>query len=164
MDKREITISYDAFKGLDELNSADQDLCRSAEHALTTAYAPYSNFKVAAAVRLKDGKIVTGSNQENLAYPSGLCAERVALFSIGAAYPDAVIESIVVTAHTDKFEITKPVTCCGACLQVISEFEQKQGKPIEIIFYCLGGELLKVRGIRSLLPFSFVEDRLQVEL
>lgn len=160
INKLNFSISYEAYDHLDELEQQDQLLCAAAEKALQNSYSPYSNFKVGTAVRLADGQIILGSNQENLAYPSGLCAERVALFTIGAAYPDAIIESMVITAHTDNFKIVQPVTCCGACLQVMSEFEQKQKKEIEVIFYCIGGQILKVKGVKSLLPFAFVEDRL----
>jgi cytidine deaminase len=160
MNKLNISIAYESYDQLQELNAADQSLCVKAKEALKTSYSPYSNFKVSTAVRLSDGMIISGSNQENLAYPSGLCAERVALFTIGAAYPDAVIESMAITAHTDNFKIEQPVTCCGACLQVMAEFERKQNKEIEVLFYCLDGKILKVKGVKSLLPFVFVEDRL----
>jgi len=160
MNKLNFSIAYESYDQLEELNTADQTLCTQAKDALHTSYSPYSNFKVATAVRLNDGTVVSGSNQENLAYPSGLCAERVALFTIGAAYPDAVIESMAITAHTDNFKIEQPITCCGACLQVMAEFERKQNKEIEVLFYCLGGRILKVKGIKSLMPFVFVEDRL----
>ncbi|KIO74788.1 cytidine deaminase [Pedobacter lusitanus] len=160
MNKLNISIAYEAYDQLQELNENDQSLCLKAKDALKTSYSPYSNFKVATAVRLSDGLIISGSNQENLAYPSGLCAERVALFTIGAAYPDAVIESMAITAHTDNFKIEQPITCCGACLQVMAEFERKQNKEIEVLFYCIDGKILKVKGVKSLLPFVFVEDRL----
>lgn len=160
MNNLNISIAYESYDQLEELNAADQSLCMQAKEALKTSYSPYSNFKVATAVRLNDGVVVSGSNQENLAYPSGLCAERVALFTIGAAYPDAIIETMAITAHTDNFKIEQPITCCGACLQVMAEFERKQNKEIEVLFYCLDGKILKVKGIKSLLPFVFVEDRL----
>jgi len=156
------SVSYEAYDHLHELNEQDQSLCLKAKEALASSYSPYSSFKVSAAVRLTDGRVVTGSNQENVAYPSGLCAERVALFTIGAAYPDAIIESMVVTAHTDQFKIQQPVTCCGGCLQVMAEFERKQQQEMEIIFYCIDGQILKVKGVKSLLPFVFVEDRLRL--
>jgi len=160
MNKLNFSIDYEAYDNLQELNDSDQSLCNQSEAALSTSYSPYSNFKVATAVRLSDGTVVTGSNQENLAYPSGLCAERVALFTVGATYPGAVIESMAITATTANFTIEYPVTCCGACLQVMSEFERKQKQEIEVLFYCLNGKILKVKGIKSLLPFGFVEDRL----
>lgn len=155
-----LNITFEQYNGVSELNEQDAILCENAEKALASSYSPYSKFRVGTAIRLASGKIILGSNQENLAYPSGLCAERVALFSIGSAHPNAVIESMAITAQTDAFEILKPVTSCGGCLQVMAEFERKQASPIEVIFYCLNGEVLKVPSVQSLLPFSFVEDRL----
>lgn len=160
INKLSFSISYEAYDHLQELSAEDQSLCLKAEEALSSSYSPYSNFKVSAAVRLSDGKIITGSNQENMAYPSGLCAERVALFTVGAAHPEAIVESMVITAHTHNFKIEQPVTCCGACLQVMAEFERKQNKEITVLFYCLDGQILKIKGMRNLLPFGFVEDRL----
>lgn len=160
MNKLKFSVDYEAYEGIEELSAKDKTLCQDAVRALNSSWSPYSNFKVGTAVRLAGGEVVLGSNQENLAYPSGLCAERVALFSIGAKYPDAIIESMVITAHTDNFKITTPVTCCGACLQVMAEFERKQQQEIEVLFYCIDGQVLKVQGIKSLLPFVFVEDRL----
>lgn len=162
MDERNFRISYQSFKGLEELNEKDKALCMKAEEALNTSYSPYSKFKVGTALLLKGGKVVLGSNQENVAYPSGLCAERVALFMIGSADPNAVVESMAITAKTDNFVIEKPVTSCGACLQVMAEVEQKQKQEIEVLFYCINGEILKVKGIKNLLPFVFVEERLVV--
>ncbi|MFC4212873.1 cytidine deaminase [Pedobacter lithocola] len=156
-----LNINIEQYNNLSELNEIDATLCNFAEQALASSYSPYSKFRVGTAVRLKTGETVLGSNQENLAYPSGLCAERVALFSIGAAYPNAVIEAMAITAQTDAFEILKPVTSCGGCLQVMAEFERKQASPIAVIFYCLNGEILKVPSVKSLLPFAFVEDRLE---
>jgi cytidine deaminase len=162
INKLNFSIAYEAYDTLHDLNETDLSLCQQAQGALASSYSPYSNFKVATAVRLMDGTVVTGSNQENVAYPSGLCAERVALFTVGAAYPDAVIASMVITAHTDNFKIVQPVTCCGACLQVMAEFERKQNQEIEILFYCIDGQILKVQGVKSLLPFVFVEERLRL--
>lgn len=161
INKLNFSVAYEAYDQFTDLNEEDQSLCKSAEAALATSYSPYSKFKVSTAVQLADGTVVTGSNQENVAYPSGLCAERVALFTVGAAHPNAVIERMVVTAHTDNFKIEQPVTCCGSCLQVMAEFERKQDKEIEVLFYCIDGKILKVKGIKNLLPFVFVEERLQ---
>ena len=162
MNKLNLTINYESYNSVEDLNDCDKHLCSQAAVALKNSYSPYSNFKVGTAVRLSSGKIVLGSNQENVAYPSGLCAERVALFAIGAAYPGAIIESIAITAHTDNFKIMNPVTSCGACLQVMAEFELKQQQEISVLFYCLNGEILKIQGIKNLLPFVFVENRLAV--
>lgn len=156
----DLNIKFEKYNGLEELNPTDHALCKQAELALANSYSPYSKFRVGVAIRLANGETVLGSNQENLAYPSGLCAERVALFTIGATYPNEVIESMAITAQTDEFDIFKPVTSCGGCLQVMVEFERKQNKPIEVIFYCLNGEVLKVKCVKDLIPFAFVEDRL----
>ncbi|MFC3560464.1 cytidine deaminase [Pedobacter jamesrossensis] len=155
-----LNISFEQYNSIEELNEKDRELCKLSEQALTSSYSPYSKFRVGTAIQLESGEIILGSNQENLAYPSGLCAERVALFSIGSSKPDAVIKSMAITAQTDAFEIVQPVTSCGGCLQVMAEFERKQASPIEVIFYCIDGEVLKVPSVKSLLPFGFVEDRL----
>ncbi len=156
----DLNITYEHYTGIEELSEKDRALCEMAEQALESSYSPYSKFRVGTAIQLASGETVLGSNQENVAYPSGLCAERVALFTIGVTHPDAVVESMAITAQTDSFEILKPITSCGACLQVMAEFEKKQNKPIQVLFYCLNGEVLKVNGVKSLLPFVFVEDRL----
>lgn len=161
MQNTSITISYEEYPSVDELNSADKDLCLEAIKAMANSHSPYSEFRVGAAVRLQSGKIVHGSNQENVAYPSGLCAERVALFTIGSTYPNDKISSMAITAHTEHFKLTQPVTSCGACLQVMAEFEKKQSDPIEVLFYCQQGSVIKTMGIKSLLPFAFTETRLK---
>ncbi len=160
MKELNFNINYIRFDNVGELNAQDRELCEQSVKALDSSYSPYSKFKVGTAIRLDSDQIILGSNQENVAYPSGLCAERVALFSVGVSHPNAKVTSMAITAKTELFEITKPVTSCGGCLQVMAEVEQRQGSEIEVLFYCLGGEILKVKGIQSLLPFVFVEDRL----
>ncbi len=161
MSAKNITITYEEFSSIDDLSQTDRDLCKEATTAMVNSHSPYSEFRVGAAVRLNSGKIVYGSNQENVAYPSGLCAERVALFTIGSTYPDDKIISMAITAHTDNFKLTEPVTSCGACLQVMAEYEKKQSHPIEVLFYCQNGSIIKTEGIQSLLPFAFAETRLK---
>lgn len=153
-------ISYETYDRIAELSAVDQILCDKAKEALATSYSPYSKFKVGTAVLLADGRVILGSNQENVAYPSGLCAERVALFTIGSNYPGVTIKSMAITAFTENFKIENPVTSCGACLQVMAEQEQRQKAPIEVLFYCIDGKIIKVKSVESLLPFGFVEDRL----
>lgn len=160
MNTQNFTISYETFNGIEELSETDKMLCEKAKNALKTSHSPYSKFRVGTVILLDDDQLVLGSNQENVAYPSGLCAERVALFTIGANYPNAVIKSMAITAQTDNFKIVNPVTSCGACLQVMIEVEKRQNSPIEVLFYCIDGAILKVKNIKSLLPFGFVEDRL----
>lgn len=160
MPNTSLTITYEEYSSFDELNAPDQELCNEAIKAMATSHSPYSQFRVGAAVKLQSGKIVYGSNQENVAYPSGLCAERVALFTVGSAFPDDKIVSMAITAHTDHFQITEPVMSCGACLQVMAEYEKKQSHPIDVLFYCKSGPVMKMNGIKSLLPFAFTETRL----
>ena len=161
MQKRNISISFNEYNSLDELNSQDQILCIEAKKAMSNSHSPYSGFRVGVAVQLESGRIVYGSNQENVAYPSGLCAERVALFLIGTTYPDDKILSMAITAQTAHFLIKEPVTSCGACLQVMAEYEKKQSHPINVLFYCLNGAIIRTTGIKTLLPFAFEETRLQ---
>lgn len=160
MNIQNFSISYQTFNSLQELSETDQMLCAKAVDAMATSHSPYSKFRVGTAILLADDQIVLGSNQENVAYPSGLCAERVALFNIGVNYPKAVIKTMVITAHTDSFKIVNPVTSCGGCLQVMIEIEKRQNSPIEVLFYCIDGQILKVKSVKSLIPFAFVEDRL----
>lgn len=160
MNTQNFSISYETYSGLDELSATDKMLCEKAKDAMATSHSPYSKFKVGTAILLTDDQIVLGSNQENVAYPSGLCAERVALFYIGSNNPKAVIKTMAITAQTDQFKIVNPVTSCGGCLQVMIEAEKKQGSPIEVLFYCIDGQILKVKSVKNLIPFAFVEDRL----
>ena len=161
MNTQNFSISYETYSGLDELSATDKMLCEKAKEAMATSHSPYSKFKVGTAILLADDQIVLGSNQENVAYPSGLCAERVALFYIGSNNPNAVIKTMAITAQTDQFKIVNPVTSCGGCLQVMIEAEKKQGSPIEVLFYCIDGQILKVKSVKNLIPFAFVEDRLE---
>lgn len=161
MEKKTISISFDEYSSLEELSSQDRNLCLEAVKAMKNSHSPYSGFRVGVAVQLESGKIVYGSNQENVAYPSGLCAERVALFMIGTTYPEDKILSMAITAHTDQFLIREPVTSCGACLQVMAEYEKKQSQAINVMFYCLDGAIIRTSGIKSLLPFAFEQALLK---
>jgi cytidine deaminase len=136
-----------------ELSSVDSRLRSAAIRALGRAYAPYSHYSVGAAVLLSDGTIVEGNNQENVAYPSGLCAERVALFYASASYPEMPVVSIAIIAVKDG-EIQESVSPCGTCRQVLLETEQRYGKPIRILM-CGRDEALVVSSVEDLLPLSF---------
>src|ERR1700759_1343435 len=135
MTNHEIKISFEEYASLKDLNKNDQDLCLEAATDPKNYPSPYSKFRVAAALLLQSAKIVHGSNQENVAYPSGLCAERVALFHWGANHPNDPIESMAVTAHTDEFELKRPVTSCGSCLQVLAECEKMQKQPVKVMLF-----------------------------
>lgn len=160
MTNHEIKINFQEYGSVQELEQADQQLCHEAERALKNSHSPYSKFRVGVALRLRSGKILHASNQENVAYPSGLCAERVALFHWGANHPDDPIVSMAVTAHTDQFQLTRPIASCGACLQVLAEYEKKQNSAIKMLLYCRQGAVWIVRGVENFLPFLFFEDRL----
>lgn len=160
MINREIKIAFKEYTSVKELDITDQELCTEAVQAMANSHSPYSKFRVGAALQLKSGKIIQGSNQENVAYPSGLCAERVALFYWGANHPDDPIVSMAVTAHTDEFELQKPVTSCGSCLQVLAECEQMQQQPVKVILFVNKGPVWVANGIESFLPFLFFEGRL----
>ena len=159
MKKRELTISAQEFSQFSELNSEDQHLFQEAQKSILSAYAPYSKFRVGAAVLLENGEIVNGSNQENMAYPSGLCAERVALFAAKSNYPDQKIMALAVTA--DQPGVISLLTPCGGCRQVINEFEEDQGTPIRLICGSLASFILVFEGGYQLLPFSFSQPGLK---
>lgn len=150
-----ITSSFIVFDTLQELSQDIQDLMNQAVEIRKKAYAPYSQFRVGAALLLDNGKIVLGSNQENAAYPSGLCAERVAIFHAGSVYPDAKILKIAITAASDTNQTTAPIPPCGSCRQSIAEYEIKQETPIEIYFMGEIGEVYKSASLKNLLPFMF---------
>jgi cytidine deaminase len=155
MNKIEITTSFTAFESVEELPKEVQSLMEKAIEIRKKAYAPYSKFRVGAALLLDNGEIVLGSNQENAAYPSGLCAERVAIFHSGAVYPEAKIIKMAITAASDTNKTTTPIPPCGGCRQSISEYEFKQNTPIEIYFMGESGEIYKSDSIKNLLPLSF---------
>ncbi|MBR6032832.1 MAG: cytidine deaminase [Bacteroidaceae bacterium] len=144
-----------------ELSEEDQQLVEAAKKATEGSYAPYSKFNVGAAARLKSGIIVPGANQENAAYPSGLCAERTALFAAGAQYPDQPVIALAIAARKGKRFLPKPVSPCGACRQVISGVEERFGIPIRILLYGTDGILVS-EGITPLLPLRFVDGDMSV--
>lgn len=155
MNKLEIKTSFTVFQSVEELPQDVNDLMQKAVAVRKNAYAPYSKFRVGAALLLDNGEIVLGSNQENAAYPSGLCAERVAIFQSNAIYPDAKIIKMAISAASDINKTTSPTPPCGGCRQSISEYEFKQNTPIEIYFMGETGEIYKSDSIKNLLPLSF---------
>jgi cytidine deaminase len=142
---------------MDELSTEDRQLVEQAIEATRRSYAPYSHFRVGAAVRLENGEIVIGCNQENAAYPSGLCAERTALFAAGALYPDVPVKVLAVAARGTDGEMTEePTGPCGSCRQVIIESETRAKHPIRILLY--GRRCIYIiDGIRQLMPLTFSE-------
>jgi cytidine deaminase len=150
-----ITTQFSVFDSLEDLPNDISNLMAQAIAVRKNAYAPYSKFRVGAAILLDNGQIVLGSNQENAAYPSGLCAERVAIFQAGTIYPEAKILKIVITAASDTNKTTTPIPPCGSCRQSIAEYEIKQNTPIEIYFMGETGAIYKSSSLKNLLPFMF---------
>ena len=133
MQAKEIKIEYTEYQFLDELDGQDRQLADAAIEAQKSSYAPYSHFNVGAAVLLDNGQIIKGSNQENAAYPSGLCAERTALFAAGAQYPQNAIISIALVGGPEGTICDAPATPCGSCRQVMAEYQVKGGRPMSVI-------------------------------
>ena len=149
MTDKKIIISYTEYDNTGELSAQDRILAEAAVKATRNAYTPYSHFNVGAAIRLSNGEIVTGANQENMAYPSGLCAERTAMFHASAQYPDAAMEALALAAVKNGELCPVPATPCGACRQVMAEF----GIP-KIVMSNLQGDI-KIMTAEELLPYSF---------
>ena len=151
--KIESTIyTYDS---LDEIPKDDQLLMKKAFEARDKAYAPYSKFHVGAAILLDNKEIITGNNQENASYPSGLCAERTAIYYAGSQYPEAKILKMAISATSKNNPTTSPIPPCGACRQAMAEYEIKQEYPIEIYFMGASGKVAKSSSLANLLPFMF---------
>ena len=146
---------------LEELDAESRYLAHKAKEATNHAYAPYSKFQVGAAVLLENGAIVTGTNQENAASPSGMCAERVALYSSIAQHPDAVIAKVAIVAKRKGAKELAPATACGSCRQVMLEFEMRQATPIRVIMQSVEHQWIIAPTAASLLPFSFTAANLE---
>lgn len=145
----------------DELSGADKAVVDAARAATANSYAVYSNFSVGAAVRLGNGTVVSGSNQENAAYPSGLCAERTTLFWANSQYPKEPVEVLAIAARSAQGELEFPITPCGACRQVMLETEKRFGNKMKIILYGTRQCYVIDDGVRALLPLSFDSDSLE---
>jgi cytidine deaminase len=150
-----IETKLTVYESLNELTSDVQDLMHQAIEIRKNAYAPYSKFRVGCALLLDNGKVILGSNQENAAYPSGLCAERVAIFYSGSNYPNAKILKMAISATSDLTSNTTPIPPCGSCRQSIAEYEMNQDLPIEMYFMGEFGEIYKSNSLKNLLPFTF---------
>jgi len=155
MEKRELKFTLRVFKSIDELEEEDASLLASAKRALKNAYAPYSNFKVAAAVLMADGKVVTGTNQENAAFPVGICAEGTALSAVSSLYPDTAIRKIAITVKSGANLADRPVAPCGICRQRILEYEMRFNAGIAIVMMGEVGEVYAVNSVKDLLPLHF---------
>ena len=153
MTKKEIKIIYQEYDNINnDLPLNTKLLLEKAEQNLNNAYAPYSKFNVSSAIKLKNGTIVLGTNQENAAYPSGICAERVAIFYAGANFPNEIIEEIAIVTATSN---PTPFSPCGACRQVLLEYEYKQKQPIKVVMKSGQSKIWCFNNINDLLPFAF---------
>jgi len=154
MTNKEIKIAWREYYGLDELDVQDRELAQAAIDATALSYAPYSGFNVGAAVLFEDGEIVKGANQENAAYPSGLCAERTALFYASASRPDKAMTAIAIAAGQKGKICDMPATPCGACRQVMAQYQTKSGRPMKVIL--VGEKLIwSFDKVDDLLPLIF---------
>ncbi|MDR3226452.1 MAG: cytidine deaminase [Prevotellaceae bacterium] len=154
MNEFEINIKAKRYNSINEMDETERRLLEAANNATKTSYAPYSKFNVGAAVLLENGEIITGSNQENNAYPSGLCAERVAVFYANAKYPNVAIKAIAVSSAVDNKINDKEVYPCGSCRQVLVESENRQKTKIKLI---MGGakSIIAIESVSLMLPFTF---------
>lgn len=145
----------------DDLDQESKYLIHKAKDAAAHAYAPYSKFHVGAALILQDGTVVTGTNQENAAYPLCMCAERVGLYAAASVHPDKRIMKMAIIAHKKNHKELVPAASCGACRQVMAEFEDRQKKPFEVVMMVSEGKWIKCSSAASLLPFGFTKDNLE---
>lgn len=155
MTHKDLSIRIFELESDKELTAEEKALVDISRDMTNNAYAPYSDFYVGAAVKLENGEIITGSNQENGAYPSGLCAERVAVFSASARFPGVPMKMIAISAKSPHLHADKPVSPCGACRQVMLEYEVMQPNPIKLLLSLESGKILKIDQVKDLLPLAF---------
>ena len=160
MQKHLISIGFDSYSSENEFPENTRLLMEKAKMALNSAYSPYSNFQVGAALRLSNGQIVTGSNQENAAYPSGMCAERTAFYFAGAQHPESKIEEVFILARKTGGTELVPACPCGSCRQAMLEYEVRQSQPIKVFFKSTSDGFISVDSVADTLPFKFDAESL----
>ena len=153
--EKKIVIDYKEFSDVSFFNEIEKELVLKAQLIAKKAYSPYSKFNVGAVVLLENGQVVEGNNQENAAYPSGICAERVALFYAGSNFPEVSVKILVVVSEGDLLVENQFVTPCGACRQVMLESEKRQKEPLKVILTSQSGRILVFNSALDLLPLSF---------
>ncbi|MEC8617139.1 MAG: cytidine deaminase [Bacteroidota bacterium] len=158
---KKISFSYKVYGSVKELNESDQKLMEGSDQILEKAYAIYSGFKVGASALLENGEIMTANNQENMALPSSLCAERVLLYYCRANFPDLVVKKMAVSVKAIDAIIKEPITPCGSCRQVMVEYERNQNSDIPILLKGEVGEIYELNSISDLLPLAFKTDVLK---
>lgn len=159
MKKIDISITIN-FCQDDELEPSDRELVERAKDATLNSYSPYSHFAVGAAIRLSDGSITIGANQENASFPNGLCAERSAIFAAQAQHPDLAITTIAIAARNQNGLMPDPVVPCGACRQVMTEIEDRYKRPLRILLYGTKGVYV-IGTVKDILPLSFIGDSMK---
>ena len=162
MEQSSIHIPVQIFLNFEELEADDARLFESARRATDDAYAPYSKFRVGVAVRLENGKIITGSNQENASFPAGICAERVTLSAASAAYPGIAVKVLALTYINGSGESSHPISPCGICRQTLAEYEQRFGRSIRLVLGGFSGEIYVINRATDLLPFAFSSQELKL--
>jgi len=160
MKKKEVKSTFYEYTSLSELSQKQQQLVQEASKASSNAYVPYSKFHVGAAILLENGQIICANNQENSAFPSGLCAERTAVFYANSQYPNTPILTLAVTAEKDGSPVKYPIPPCGACLQVLLESEKRHQTPMEIILYATD-KIYIADSVEQFLPYGFTSLNLK---
>jgi len=155
MKKIKIESAFELYDSIEELAMPIQNLLKKAAEARKKAYAPYSKFLVGAALELENGELIAGNNQENASYPSGLCAERTAVYYAGAEFPNQKILRMAIVAGSTLNPTTKPIPPCGACRQALSEYEVKQNTPMELYFMGTSGQIAYSNSVENILPWIF---------
>ena len=161
MKHQKFEFSFEVYDNIDELTADDQQLLNTAREVTKKAYAPYSNFHVGAAAKLSNGKIITGSNQENASFPVGICAERVLLSAASSLYPDTSMETLAVSYQSNVVKSDHPISPCGMCRQALQEFELRGGKPIRLILGGMEGKIYVINSATQLLPLAFTSEELK---
>ena len=161
MKVKQVQFSVEVYASSEELAAADADLLSQARKIAEVAYAPYSRFLVGAAARLKNGTVVTGTNQENASYPVGICAERTLLSSAATLFPEMPLEVMAISYHNQNGESTRPISPCGVCRQTLVEFEERTGQAMRLILSGLTGEVYVIHSAKELLPLTFTSEDLK---
>ena len=160
MKEQKFQFEYEVYNGSTELKDEDADLLTKARVVTKNAYAPYSNFFVGAVAKLDNGKLVSGTNQENASYPVGICAERVLLGNAATLYPGVSIDTMAISYHSKEVKSDHPISPCGMCRQSLLEYEKRTGKPIRLILAGQEGKIIIVKTVSFLLPFAFTGGEL----
>lgn len=159
--REQYSFEYETYNSINELNEQDKKLLQAARDFTKTAYAPYSNFQVAAVAQLANGEIVKGTNQENASYPVGTCAERALLGSLGALFPNEPIDTMAITYHNLNASSDKPASPCGMCRQALREYETRTQHPIRLILSGTEGKVFIISQAGMLLPLGFTSSDLK---